>query len=316
MLYPAIRPHATRRLQVDARHELHVEECGSPGGLPVVFLHGGPGAGCEDYHRQFFDPEQYRIVLFDQRGAGRSRPHAELTDNTTAHLVDDIEKIREELDIEQWVVFGGSWGSTLGLAYAEAHPKRVLGLILRGIFLCRQSDLLWFYQAGADKIFPDYWQDFLAPIPEAERGDLMGAYHRRLTGDDELMCMKAAKAWALWEARCSNLQHNAKVVDAFTETHMALSLARIECHYFVNRIFQAENQLLEQAGKLAGIPGILVHGRYDVVCPIDQAFAVHEAWPDARLDLVAEAGHSALEPGITTALVAATKEMHQRLTRA
>ena len=316
MLYPTIRPYATRRLQVDERHELHVEECGSPEGLPIVFLHGGPGAGCEDYHRQFFDPELYRVVLFDQRGSGRSTPHADLTDNTTAHLVDDIEKIREELGIDQWVVFGGSWGSTLGLAYAEAHPKRVLGLILRGIFLCRRPDLLWFYQEGADKIFPDYWRDFLDPIPEAERGDLMQAYHSRLTGPDELMCMKAAKAWSIWEGRCSNLQHNAKVLEAFSDPHMALSLARIECHYFVNRIFLPENHLLEEVGKLAGIPGILVHGRYDVVCPIDQAFALHHAWPDSRLDLVAEAGHSALEQGITTALVAATKEMHLRLTKA
>ena len=316
MLYPAIRPYTTQRLQTDDRHELYVEECGSPDGLPVVFLHGGPGAGCEDYHRRFFDPQHYRVVLFDQRGAGRSTPHADLTDNTTAHLVGDIEKIREELRIDQWLVFGGSWGSTLGLAYAQTHPERVLGLILRGVFLCRRDDLLWFYQAGADRIFPDYWRDFLEPIPESERSDLMQAYHRRLTGSDELMCMKAAKAWALWEARCSNLQHNAKVLDALGDPHTALSLARIECHYFSNRIFLPENHLLEQARRLSGIPGILVHGRYDIVCPVDQAFALHQAWPGSRLDLVAEAGHSALEQGITTALVSATKEMHRHLTKA
>lgn len=316
MLHPAIRPYATRRLQVDARHELHVEECGSPDGLPAIFLHGGPGAGCEDYHRQFFDPQHYRLVLYDQRGAGRSTPHADLTNNTTAHLVDDLEKLREELRIEQWLVFGGSWGSTLALAYAQAHPKRVLGMILRGIFLCRRRDLLWFYQEGANYLFPDYWQDFLAPIPAAERDDLMQAYHRRLTGTDELMCMKAAKAWALWEARCSNLQHDARVVEAFSDPHMALGLARIECHYFVNRIFLPDGHLLAQADRLQGIPGILVHGRYDVPCPVEQAFALHAAWPDSRLDLIAEAGHSARELGISTALVEATQEMHQRLTQA
>ena len=315
MLYPAIRPYATRRLQVDGRHELHVEECGNPEGLPVVFLHGGPGAGCEDWHRQFFDPENYRIVLFDQRGAGRSTPHADLTDNTTAHLVEDIEKIREELDIKKWLVFGGSWGSTLGLAYAETHPERVLGMILRGIFLCRREDLTWFYQSGADRLFPDYWQDFIEPIPEEERGDMMAAYHRRLTGTDELIRMKAAKAWSIWEGRCSNLQHSAKVIETFSDPHVALSLARIECHYFVNQIFMEEGQLLAEADRLEKIPGILVHGRYDVVCPIDQAFALQRAWPGARLDLAAEAGHSALEQGITTALIAATQEMHELLTR-
>ncbi len=316
MLYPAIRPYATRTLQVDARHTLHVEECGSPEGLPVVFLHGGPGAGCEDYHRQFFDPQHYRIILFDQRGAGRSTPHADLTDNTTAHLIADIERIREELRIEQWLVFGGSWGSTLALAYAQTHARRVLGLILRGIFLCRRRDLLWFYQEGANFVFPDYWEDFVAPIPEAERGDMMQAYHQLLTGSDELVRMKAAKAWSLWEGRCSNLQHDARVVEAFSNPHMALSLARIECHYFVNHIFLPENHLLSAAEKLQGIPGIIVHGRYDVVCPIEQAFALHQAWPDSRLDLVAEAGHSALELGISTALVEATREMHSRLTQA
>ena len=316
MLYPAIRPYATHHLQVDARHTLYLEECGSADGLPVLFLHGGPGAGCEDYHRQFFDPENYRIILFDQRGCGRSTPHADLTDNTTPHLIADIERIREELQINDWLVFGGSWGSTLALAYAEAHRKRVLGLILRGIFLCRRRDLLWFYQDGANTLFPDYWEDYLEPIPEAERGDMMSAYYQRLTGDDELVCMKAAKAWSLWEARCCNLQHNARVIDNFTEPHTALSLARIECHFFVNNIFLSENQLLQQADRLQDIPGVIVHGRYDIVCPINQAFALHQAWPNARLDLIAEAGHSALEQGITTALVGATREMHRKLTHA
>lgn len=313
MLYPAIRPYATRELAVDNRHTLHLEECGSPGGLPAVFLHGGPGAGLEEYHRRFFDPEKYRVVLFDQRGAGRSTPHADLADNTTAHLIDDLEKIREELGIRQWLVFGGSWGSTLGIAYAQAHRERVLGLILRGIFLCRERDLRWFYQDGAHRICPDYWEDFIAPIPAGERGDLMRAYHRRLTGADEVMRMKAAKAWSLWEGRCSTLQPDAKVAEAFADPHLALSLARIECHYFNNRIFLPENRLLDRAERLRGLPGILVHGRYDLPCPIEQAFALHRAWPDSRLDLVAEAGHSAHEQGIATALVEATREMHQRL---
>ena len=296
MLYPPIRPYATRRLQVDGRHELHIEECGSPDGLPVVFLHGGPGAGCEDYQRQFFDPENYRIVLFDQRGAGRSTPHADLTDNTTAHLVDDIEKIREELRIEQWLVFGGSWGSTLGLAYAQTHPKRVLGLILRGIFLCRHRDLLWFYQEGADQIFPDYWQEFLAPIPEAERGDLMQAYTpadrpRRVDVHESIQGMgHLGSALLKPAAQCpgsGSIQRS---------THGNQPGAH-RMPLFRQPDLHAGKHLLEQAGRLKGIPGMLVHGRYDIVCPIDQAFALHHVWPDSRLDLVAEAGHSALEQG-------------------
>ena len=313
MLYPAIRPYRTRSLQADARHCLYVEECGVPDGLPAVFLHGGPGAGLEAYHRQFFDPQRYRIVLFDQRGAGRSTPHADLTDNTTVHLVGDIEKLREELGIDRWVVFGGSWGSTLALAYAEAYPERVLGMVLRGVFLCRRSDLLWFYQSGADRIFPDHWRDFQEPIAPAARRDMMGAYHRLLTGDDEVMRMKAAKAWSLWEGRCATLQPDARVTEAFGDPHTALSLARIECHYFVNQIFLPPDSLLDNLPRLHGIPAVLVHGRYDIVCPVDQAFAVHRAWPGSRLDLVVEAGHSAREPGIATALVRATDEMAERL---
>lgn len=311
MLYPAIRPYQTHSLAVDDLHCLHIEECGNPNGIPVVFLHGGPGAGIEPYHRRFFDPDLYRIVLFDQRGAGQSTPHAELTDNTTPLLVGDIEKIREKLGIQSWVVFGGSWGSTLALAYGETHPERVQGMILRGIFLCRPRDLHWFYQSGADRIFPDYWQDFLGPIDPEDRDDLMRAYYRLLTGDDEIMRMKAAKAWSLWEGRCATLQHDAKVVDTFSDPHFALGLARIECHYFLNNIFLPEDDLLNNLERLRDIPAVLVHGRYDVVCPIDQAFAVHERWPGSRLDIIAEAGHSATEAGITKALVLATDEMAQ-----
>jgi proline iminopeptidase len=312
-LYPEITPFRSRMLPVDDRHTLHVEECGRSGGLPVVFLHGGPGSGCEPWHRRFFDPQVYHIVLFDQRGSGRSLPHAELEDNTTQDVIADIERVREELGIERWVVFGGSWGSTLGLAYAEAHPERVLGLVLRGIFLCRPRDIEWFYQSGADHVFPDYWQDYLAPIPEAERGDMLEAYHRRLTGSDEVARMAAARAWSQWEGRTATLLPSEAVEEHFTDPHVALSLARIENHYFRNRIFLEPDQLLREAQRLAEIPGVIVHGRYDMICPIDQAFALHEVWPQARLEIVPDAGHSASEPGIVDALVRATRDLAERL---
>jgi len=309
MLYPPIEPHHVETLAVDDRHRLHLETCGNPDGLPAVFLHGGPGSGCEPWHRRFFNPEAYRVVLFDQRGCGRSRPHASLEDNTTAHLVADMERIRAHLGIERWVVFGGSWGSTLALAYAEAHPERVLGLVLRGIFLCRPRDIHWFYQEGAGRLFPDYWADYLAPIPETEREDMVSAYYRRLTGEDEVARMAAAKAWSEWEGRTATLLPNAGVVDHFRDPHVALSLARIECHYFSHQSFMEPDQLLRDAHRLADIPGTIVHGRYDVVCPVDQAHALHQAWPGARLVIVPDAGHSAGEPGIVDALVTATDEL-------
>lgn len=309
VLYPPIDPYHMETLAVDQTHRLHLETCGTAQGLPVVFLHGGPGSGCEPWHRRFFDPAAYRIVLFDQRGCGRSRPHAALEDNTTAHLVADMERIREHLGIERWVVFGGSWGSTLALAYAEAHPERVLGLVLRGIFLCRPRDIHWFYQDGAGRLFPDYWEDYLAPIPEAERDDMVSAYYRRLTGEDEVARMAAAKAWSEWEGRTATLLPNPGVVDHFRDPHVALSLARIECHYFMNQSFLEPNQLLRDAHRLADIPGTIVHGRYDVVCPLDQAYALHRAWPRAKLEIVQDAGHSAGEPGIVDALVRATDEL-------
>lgn len=312
--YPAIKPYVTHSLQVDALHTLHVEECGSPEGLPVLFVHGGPGAGCEPWHRRFFDPEAYRIVLFDQRGCGRSTPHAELGDNTTQHLVADMEHIRAHLGIERWVVFGGSWGSTLALVYAEAHPERVLGLILRGIFLCRPAEIRWFYQEGASWLFPDYWEEYLRPIPEDERADLVGAYYRRLTGEDEIARMAAAKAWSRWEGKTSNLLPRKEVVDHFSEPYTALSLARIECHYFMNDTFLAPDQILRDAHRLADIPGVIVHGRYDVVCPLKNAWDLHQAWPRAELRVIPDAGHSALEPGIVDALVRATVDLSKRLT--
>lgn len=302
-LYPNIRPYASHTLEVDDRHRVYVEECGVPDGIPVLFLHGGPGAGCERYHRCFFDPYRYRIVLFDQRGCGRSQPHADLTDNTTEHLLSDIEAIREMLGIEKWLLFGGSWGSTLALAYAERYPELVSGLVLRGIFLCRDQEISWFYQEGANRIFPDYWQDFVAPIPVDERDNLLQAYHRRLTGDDELARMAAAKAWSTWEGRTASLQANKSIVKHFGAPHTALSVARIECHYFMNNAFLRPNQLLEDADRIADIPGIIIQGRYDLICPLESAWELHQAWPKSEFKIVPDAGHSAAETGISSALV-------------
>ncbi len=312
-LYPSIRPYATHTVEVSGGHRLYVEESGSADGIPVLFLHGGPGAGCEPWHRCFFDPCRYRIILFDQRGCGRSVPHAALTDNTTAHLISDMETIRALLGVERWLLFGGSWGSTLALAYAERHPESVLGLILRGIFLCREEEIHWFYQQGASRIFPDYWEDFIAPIPESERGDLLRAYYRRLTGRDELARMAAAKAWAIWEGRTATLTANEAVVKHFATPHTALSVARIECHYFINGAFLRPNQLLEEAGRIADIPGIIVQGRYDLICPMASAWALHRAWPKSELKIVPDAGHAALEPGISSALVDASDWFADRL---
>lgn len=308
-LYPPVQPYVTHTLAMGARHTLHVEECGNPDGLPVVFLHGGPGGGIAPYHRQFFDPERYRIVLFDQRGCGKSAPHAELRDNTTWDLLADLERLRQHLKIDRWLVFGGSWGSTLGLVYAQTHPERVLGLVLRGIFLCRPRDIAWFYQSGASNVFPDYWRDFVDLIPIEERDDLLSAYHARLTGDDEVMRMAAAKSWSVWEGRCASLMPSRELVDYFASPFTALSLARIESHYFVNNCFLEPDQILRDASKLAAIPGIIVHGRYDMVCPVEQAWALHQAWPQARLEIVPDAGHAASEPSIVDALVRATNDM-------
>ena len=305
-LFPDIRPYATHHLPVGGGHELYVEECGSLTGLPVVFLHGGPGGGCEPWHRRFFDPERYRIVLFDQRGCGRSTPHASLDDNTTWDLVGDIEHIRQTLGIERWVVFGGSWGSTLALAYAQTHSERVLAMVLRGIFLCRPQEIRWFYQEGASRIFPDYWAEYQAVIPPDERHDMLSAYHRLLTGDNEIKRMAAAKAWSVWEGRTATLLPNPAVVEHFNDPRVALSMARIECHYFMNDAFLGPNQLLEDARRLEGIPGIIVHSRYDMICPLENAWALHRAWPGSELEIVAAAGHSAGERDVSSALVAAT----------
>lgn len=310
-LYPEIKPYARHRLAVDHPHELYVDESGTPDGLPVVFIHGGPGSGCDGMSRRFFDPTLYRIVTFDQRGCGRSTPYASLENNTTWDLVADLERIREHLGIEQWVLFGGSWGSTLALAYAQTHPERVHALILRGIFLCRPQDFQWFYQEGASRLFPDYWQDYLAPIPAAERGELMQAYYKRLTGADEIAQMQAARAWSVWEGRTATLRPNPNVVERFHEH--ALAIARIECHYFVNDAFLAPGQLLRDMSKIAHLPGVIVHGRYDAVCPLDNAWALHRAWPNSELQIVRDAGHAAGEPGIVDALVRAADDLAQRL---
>lgn len=312
--YPQIKPYVKHSLEVEPPHTLYIEECGNPNGVPVVFLHGGPGAGCEPYHRQFFDPEAYRIVLFDQRGCGRSAPHAELGGNTTQALVADMERIREHLGIERWLIFGGSWGSTLALVYTQTHPERVTGLIVRGIFLCRPDEIQWFYQRGADRIFPDHWEDFITLISEEERHDLVRAYHRRLTGDDEVQRMAAAKSWSCWEGRCATLLGRREVVEHYGNPYNALSLARIECHYFINNSFLAPNQIIDNAGALKGIPGVIVHGRYDMVCPLENAWELHRAWPDAQLRIIPDAGHSATEKGIVDALIRATDEMAKRLT--
>lgn len=313
-LYPELQPYVQHSLAVAPPHVLHIEECGNPKGIPVLFVHGGPGAGCEDYHRRFFDPERYRIILFDQRGCGRSTPHAALEGNTTQALVADMEQIREHLGVDRWLLFGGSWGSTLSLVYAETHPGRVLGLILRGIFMCRPHEIEWFYQQGASRLFPEYWQDFLAPIPEAERGDLVQAFYRHLTSDNEMQRMAAAKAWSLWEGRTSTLRPSEAVVEHFGNPYTALSLARIECHYFVNDSFLEPEQILRDAAKLKEIPGIIVHGRYDVVCPVENAWQLHQAWPKAQLKIIPDAGHSASEPGTVDALVQATIDFSELLT--
>jgi len=312
-LYPEIKPYARHQLAVDHPHELYVDESGTPDGLPVLFVHGGPGAGCDAASRRWFDPTLYRIVSFDQRGCGRSTPHASLEQNTTWDLLADMERIREHLGIEKWVLFGGSWGSTLSLAYAQTYPERVHALILRGIFLCRPQEIQWFYQEGASRLFPDYWEDYLAPIPAEERHDLVAAFYRRLTGNDQIAQMHAAKAWSIWEGRTATLRPNGQVIERFSEPQRALSIARIECHYFVNNAFLEENQLLRDMHKIAHIPGVIVHGRYDVVCPLDNAWALHQAWPNSELLIIRDAGHAAGELGITDALVRATGQVAKRL---
>ncbi len=313
VLYPEIKPYRSDFLAVQEPHELYFEESGNPDGIPVLFVHGGPGGGSHASDRCFFDPEKYRIILFDQRGAGRSKPYAELMHNNTQALIDDMEALRQHLNVDQWLLFGGSWGSTLSLLYAQSHPNCVLGLILRGIFLCRQKDFDWFYQGGAAHIFPDYWQNFVNHIPESERGNLLSAYYQRLTSSNELAQMGAAKAWSQWEAQCSSLRPNHELVDNFTAPHVAIALARIETHYFMHDAFIESNQILANMEIIKDIPGVIVHGRYDMVCPLDNAVALYDQWPESALKIIRDAGHSSREAGIVDALVRATRDFALRL---
>ena len=308
-LYDEIEPYDSGHLRVSTLHELYYEQCGNPEGKPVVFLHGGPGAGLTADYRRYFDPKAYRVILFDQRGAGQSTPHASLEDNTTWDLVEDIERLRTHFNVSQWLVFGGSWGSTLALAYAETHPDRVSGLVLRGIFLCRPEETRWFYEEGhgASAIFADRWDEYVGMIPEAERGNIIKAYHRRLTGEIESVKMEAARAWSKWEGSALKLIQDQKLIDDFTEPDKAIALARIECHYFVNNcFFETDNYLLEHVDRIRQIPGVIVQGRYDIICPFKSAWDLHKAWPESILEIIPDAGHSVFEPGITDALIRAT----------
>jgi proline iminopeptidase len=309
VLYPPIEPYNVGYLRVSDLHEMYYEESGNPRGKPAVFVHGGPGGGTDPKMRCFFDPKRYRIVLFDQRGCGKSRPHASLVDNTTWHLVEDMERLRKHLGIERWLVFGGSWGSTLALAYAETHPQVVTELVLRGIFLLRRWEIEWFYQnpGGAAALYPDLWEHYVEPIPQEERSDMIKAYYARLTGEDEQVLQQAAKAWSVWEGATSFLRVNRDYVEKFQEDTYAAAFARIECHYFINSaFFRTDNQLIENVDGIRHIPTVIVQGRYDVICPMKSAWDLHRAWPEADLRIVPDAGHSAFEPGNLHELVSAT----------
>jgi proline iminopeptidase len=310
-LFPEIEPHQNGWLPVGGLHTLYWEICGNPRGVPVVFLHGGPGGGCLPHHRRFFDPRFWRIALFDQRGAGRSTPAAEVADNTTADLVADMERLRRHLGIERWLVFGGSWGSTLAIAYAEAHPQRCLGLVLRGIFLARPSELEWF-MTGMGHVFPEAWRSFAEFLPRAERDDLLGNYHRRLTHPDPAIHLPAAQAWDRYEGACSTLLPP-DTMPQFETDSATLAIARIEAHYFVNRAFLEDDQLLRDVGRIRHLPCTIVQGRYDMVCPPVTADALARAWPEAQYIVVPDAGHSVREPGITRELVAAVERMRARV---
>ncbi len=307
-LYPPIKPFVQHSLQVDNTHVLHIEECGNPLGLPVIFIHGGPGSSYSAIHRQFFDPDAYRIILFDQRGCGQSKPHACLTNNTTAHLIEDIDKIRRHLKIDKWLLFGGSWGSTLSLLYAQTYPERVFGLILRGIFLCRAQDIQWFYQSGANRFFPDYWEDFIAPIPSDKQNDIVAAYYELLTSTDEIARMRAAESWSVWEGRTSHLQTDPYTVDQFSDPYHALALARIESHYFKHHAFIEHEQILNNVAAITQLPIQIIQGRYDMICPINQAMELHAKLPHAQLTICNHAGHSAMELEISQALINATDQ--------
>ena len=310
-LFPPLDARRQGWLPLDGQHTMYWEESGNPEGIPVVFLHGGPGAGAAPDHRRFFDPHHYRIVIFDQRGAGRSTPFAEIENNTTAHLVADMERLRAHLGIERWLLFGGSWGSTLALAYAQSHPAAVRGLILRGLFLSRRREIDWFLH-GMGRIFPEAWARFADFLPPEERGDLLGGYYRRLMDPDPAVHLPAARAWSTYEGTCSTLLPSPETVAAFGDDRMALGLARMEAHYFAHDVFLPDNALLDNAHRLHGLPGLIVQGRYDIVCPVESAHALHRIWPDSTLTLVPDAGHAAMEPSLRRALVAATEQFKRR----
>jgi len=312
-LFPDIQPYAQHTIEVGSGHKIYVEESGSADGIPVLFVHGGPGAGTQSWNRCFFDPGVYRIILFDQRGCGRSTPHCGLENNSTQDLVNDIEVIRKQLAIDKWVLFGGSWGSTLSLVYAQAHSEQVLTLILRGIFLCRSEEIHWFYQQGADKVFPDYWQDFIKSLNKQQQKNILASYYQLLHDRNEVKQLSAARSWSHWEAACSTLQPSQSLRSHFNDAHTALSLAKIESHYFMNNSFLEENQILSQMDKLKGVPGIIVQGRYDMVCPMKSALELHQSWPESRLEIVVSAGHSAKEANITDALIRATNEVAKEI---
>jgi proline iminopeptidase len=306
--YPPIKPFDTGMLRVSPVHEIYYEQSGNPKGKPVVFLHGGPGGGTNPKMRQFFDPKRYRIVLFDQRGCGKSKPSANLEDNTTWHLVADIEALREKLGIDRWMVFGGSWGSTLALAYSQKHPARCTELVLRGIFLLRRQELDWFYQnpLGAASFFPDLWEGFIAPLTAEERKDCINSFYKRLTSDNRETLIEAARAWSIWEGALSYMFLNKDYLKQFGDPKFAAEFARIECHYFVNKGWlRNESQLIDDVDKIRHIPAVIVQGRYDVVCPATSAWDLHKAWPEADLKIVPDAGHAAFEPGIARELVKA-----------
>jgi proline iminopeptidase len=311
-LYPHIEPYRTGTLSLDDTHAMYWEQSGNPDGIPVVFLHGGPGAGAIPAHRRFFDPNKYCIVIFDQRGAGRSTPLGELRDNTTAHLIADMETLRTQLGIEKWLIFGGSWGSTLALAYAQTHPGNCLGLILRGIFLGREQELDWFLN-GCRTVFPEAWEKLVAPLSDSERGDVLGTYHRKLTEGSVEEKLKAARAWSQYEGSCSTLMPSPDTVAAFGQDNMALGLARIEAHYFINELFMAKNALLDNIDRIRHIPGVIIQGRYDMVCPIVTADELHQRWPEAEYHVIPDAGHSAMDPGVRKALINATENFKDRL---
>jgi proline iminopeptidase len=304
--YPPIEPYNSGMLKVSDLHTIYYEESGNPKGHPAVFVHGGPGGGTQPEHRRFFDPAHYRIILFDQRGCGKSTPHAELTDNTTWDLVADMEKLREHLSIDRWLVFGGSWGSTLALAYSESHQDRVTHLVLRGIFLLRKSEIDWLYQTGADSIFPDFWEDYIKPIPENERHDFVTAYYKRLTSSDKKIQLDAARAWSVWEGKTSKLLVDPHMIDHYGHDDFAIAFARIECHYFINGGFMEDGRLLRHVGNIRHIPTVIVQGRYDIVCPVRSAWDLHRAFPEAKLVITPTSGHAAFEQENRSALIEAT----------